>query len=241
MSTNTSARIAPPVRDEYEIALAPTAPAGAVPTGDPSAVGERDIGSAPLARPSAFARLRDAGWLRKMLIAFVLIAGWEFAARAIDNDLLLPTFSATALAFAQGIANGELPAKIAVSLSVLLRGYALGVACAFALTTLAVTTRIGRDLHDDAGRDVQSAAVDRAAAARVAVVRPRHGQPAVRARARGALAASAKHVRGLSGGARDAQDGRPQLRADGLASRRLDPDSGRAAVDSRGGRSRGAR
>ncbi|KVD70784.1 ABC transporter permease [Burkholderia sp. ABCPW 14] len=146
MSTNTGVRIAPPVRDEYEIALAPTAPAGAVSAVYPSAVAERDIGSAPLARPSAFARLRDAEWLRKTLIALVLIAGWEFAARAIDNDLLLPTFSATALAFAQGIANGELPAKIAVSLSVLLRGYALGVACAFALTTLAATTRVGRDL-----------------------------------------------------------------------------------------------
>ncbi|MDW9239883.1 sulfonate/nitrate/taurine transport system permease domain protein [Burkholderia thailandensis] len=40
----------------------------------------------------------------------------------------------------------------------------------------------------------------------MAVIRPRHGQPAVRARACGALAARVERVRGLSDGARDALD-----------------------------------
>lgn len=91
-------------------------------------------------------RLRDAQWLRKTALALALIAAWEIVARVVDDDLLLPSFGATALAFAHGVANGELQAKIAVSLSMLLRGYALGVALAFALTALAATTRLGRDL-----------------------------------------------------------------------------------------------
>ncbi|AOJ68933.1 MULTISPECIES: ABC transporter permease [Burkholderia] len=146
MSASTNTRIEPPVRDEYEVALAPVACAAGARAGDASAAGENGGVAAPLVRRSTIARLRESGWLRKALIALVLIAGWEIAARAIDNDLLLPTFTATALAFAQGIANGELPAKIAASLSVLLRGYALGVASAFLLSALAATTRVGRDL-----------------------------------------------------------------------------------------------
>ncbi|MFW2401524.1 ABC transporter permease [Burkholderia pseudomallei] len=105
--------------------------------------------AAPLARLYArlgVRRLRDAQWLRKTALALALIAAWEIVARVVDDDLLLPSFGATALAFAHGVANGELPAKIAVSLSMLLRGYALGVALAFALTALAATTRLGRDL-----------------------------------------------------------------------------------------------
>ncbi|KVE25999.1 ABC transporter permease [Burkholderia singularis] len=146
-----SARPLPPVRREYEIALDETAPApadaaGAVRDAASHAGGRRAQPPALGARRSALRRLSDAGWLRKTAIAIVLIALWEIAARVLDNDLLLPTFSATALAFVQGVASGELPAKIAVSLSVLLRGYALGVGCAFALTALAVSTRFGRDL-----------------------------------------------------------------------------------------------
>jgi NitT/TauT family transport system permease protein len=49
-------------------------------------------------------------------------------------------------AFVQGIWSGELIAKTAISLSVLLRGYLLGVVLAFVLTSLAVSTRFGRDL-----------------------------------------------------------------------------------------------
>lgn len=151
-------RIAPPVRDEYELALAPAAPIDAIApaagiaaarAGDPAA-GAGECGrAAPLARLYArlgVRRLRDAQWLRRTALALALIAAWEIVARVVDDDLLLPSFGATALAFAHGVANGELPAKIAVSLSMLLRGYALGVALAFALTALAATTRLGRDL-----------------------------------------------------------------------------------------------
>jgi NitT/TauT family transport system permease protein len=118
----------PPVRAEYERPLEP-------------------VGDIAIETPLPFAkRLASQSWLRKTLIALVLIVAWEALARAMDNDLLLPTFSETFTAFVQGILSGELLQKTAISMSVLLRGYLLGVACAFVLTSLAVSTRIGRDL-----------------------------------------------------------------------------------------------
>jgi NitT/TauT family transport system permease protein len=125
-----SAVVAPPVRPEYEIALQPF-------TEGPV---ERTL---PLAT-----RLWSHGWLRKGVILVVLALLWEALARWQDNDLLLPTFTATARALVEGIASGELIEKTRISLAVLLQGYLAGVLLAFALTTLAVSTRIGRDLLD---------------------------------------------------------------------------------------------
>jgi NitT/TauT family transport system permease protein len=125
---STPPTLLPPVREEYE---RPLEPLGDIAVEAPLPIGKR-----------IFAQT----WLRKTLIALVLVVIWEFAARVVNNDLLLPTFSATLSAFVQGIWSGELLQKTAVSMSVLLRGYLLGVACAFVLTSLAVSTRIGRDL-----------------------------------------------------------------------------------------------
>lgn len=118
----------PPVRAEYERPL--EAPGEVIP-------------AVPV---SPARRVLASGAFRRVLIALALIAIWEIAARIVSNDLLLPTFGATLEAFVQGIVSGELLAKTAISMSVLLRGYALGVVLAFALTSLAVSTRIGRDL-----------------------------------------------------------------------------------------------
>lgn len=71
---------------------------------------------------------------------------WEAVARWQDNDLLLPTFLQTARAFVDGIAGGELLLRARAALTVLLQGYLLGILAAFLLTTLAVSTQIGRDL-----------------------------------------------------------------------------------------------
>ncbi|PZQ71228.1 MAG: ABC transporter permease, partial [Variovorax paradoxus] len=124
----THAHTTPPVRPEYERPLEPW-------NGD--AV-EREL--------PWTTRLWSQGWLRKGLILIVLAVLWEIIARWQDNDLLLPTFTATARALVQGLASGELVTKTAISLSVLLKGYAAGVLLAFALTTLAVSTQIGCDL-----------------------------------------------------------------------------------------------
>lgn len=123
-----STAVNPPIRPEYENRLEP-------------------FTDVPVERPLPFAtRLWSQGWLRKGLILVVLAVLWELAARWQNNDLLLPTFTATMRALVEGVVSGELVEKVAISLSVLLQGYVAGVLLAFALTTLAVSTQIGRDL-----------------------------------------------------------------------------------------------
>ena len=118
----------PVPRAESEIALAP-------------------LSDQPLERKLPLAqRLWQQGWLRKGLILLLLALVWELAARQQGNDLLLPGCLQTARALAEGLASGELPAKVAISLGVLLKGYLIGIVLAFALTSLAVSSRLGRDL-----------------------------------------------------------------------------------------------
>ena len=97
-------------------------------------------------RLPALQRLWQHGAVRKAVTVAQLALVWEIAARIADNDLLLPTFAQTARAFWSDLLSGELPAKAGLSLGLLLQGYALGVVLAFALTALAVSSRIGRDL-----------------------------------------------------------------------------------------------
>ena len=118
----------PPIRPEYERPLQP-------------------LGNLPLTRSLPLAqRLWQQAWLRKTLILVVLAVIWEVVARIQDNDLLLPSFLQTAAAFVDGIRTGELLGRVQTSLWVLLQGYVAGIALAFALTTLAVSTQLGRDL-----------------------------------------------------------------------------------------------
>ena len=93
-----------------------------------------------------FKRLWQQSWLRKSLILLVLAGLWQWAGVLTDNDLLLPTFTQTAQAFWQGLSSGELLQRAAVSLNVLVKGYALGVVAAFVLTSLAVSSQLGRDV-----------------------------------------------------------------------------------------------
>lgn len=116
------------MRQEFEVALAP-------------------LDDLPLTRNIPLAqRLWQQGWLRKGVILLLVALAWEAAARYQGNDLLLPSFTQTAQALWSGTLSGELPEKVIVSLGVLLKGYLLGIALAFALTTLAVSTQLGRDL-----------------------------------------------------------------------------------------------
>jgi len=116
------------IRPEYERALEPLTD---VPT-------ERAL--PPLQR------LWQHSATRKTAIVALLALSWEIAARVTDNDLLLPTFTQTARAFAADLASGELIAKAGISISLLLQGYLLGAVLAFALTALAVSSRFGREL-----------------------------------------------------------------------------------------------
>ncbi|MDA8444440.1 ABC transporter permease [Paracidovorax valerianellae] len=118
----------PPVRPEFEGPLVPLA------------------GIAPEQPLPLVARIWQHGAVRRLAILAVLAVLWEVLARWQNNDLLLPTFLQTARALGEGLASGELLAKAAISLSVLLKGYLAGIAGAFVLTTLAVSTQFGRDL-----------------------------------------------------------------------------------------------
>lgn len=116
------------LRPEYEIAPAPL----------PAAALERRL---PWPQ-----RLAQITALRRGLILLLLAGLWELLARWADNDLLLPSFSQTALAFVEGWRSGELLLRAGMSIGLLLQGYALGVLLSLALTALAISTRIGRDL-----------------------------------------------------------------------------------------------
>ena len=106
-----------------------------------------ELADAPAERPLPLARrLWSVAALRKGVILATLALLWEIVARWQGNDLLLPTFAQTARAFVEGLAGGELLQRAQASLRVLLQGYLLGIAAALGLTTLAVSTQIGRDL-----------------------------------------------------------------------------------------------
>ena len=95
---------------------------------------------------SSWERISNIAVLRKLALLVVLALVWEVYARALANPLLLPTFSATLVAFAKGLFGGDLFAKALTSLRVLLMGYAAGLFCAAVLTIVAITTRVGTDL-----------------------------------------------------------------------------------------------
>jgi NitT/TauT family transport system permease protein len=94
---------------------------------------------------TVFERLYNQVWLRKTFLIVVLLLAWEVYARYLDNELLVPTFSATITAWWQDMESGVLPARAWASLQVLAIGFSTGVVLAFILTVLAITTRIGTD------------------------------------------------------------------------------------------------
>jgi NitT/TauT family transport system permease protein len=123
MSVATPLR--PPIRAEYERPVVPY-----VATASTLALPRRQL----------------PDWLRQALILLALAGLWEAAAYWLDDDLLLPGCVQTARAFADGLWSGELLGRVGASLRMLAQGYALGVMLAFALTALAVSTRVARDL-----------------------------------------------------------------------------------------------
>jgi len=100
-----------------------------------------------VAKPlTAWEKLYGNAALRKAVVLAALALAWEIGARRIGNDLLFPTFSATVVAFWEGLKSGVLFQRTGYSLRLLLEGYAVGLACAALLTALATATRIGTDL-----------------------------------------------------------------------------------------------
>jgi NitT/TauT family transport system permease protein len=98
------------------------------------------------ARPLSVARrLWGRAAVRKAFLLGLLVLAWEALARWQDSPLLLPSALDTGRALVDGWASGELPRRAGASIALLLQGYALGVVAAFALTSLAVSTQLGRD------------------------------------------------------------------------------------------------
>lgn len=105
----------------------------------------RNIGE--IARPlSTWERVANIAAVRRLFILLVLVIAWEAYAVPLDNPLIFPPFTVTIAALWNSVVSGELPARTAVSIKVLLMGYAAGVSIAAVLTTFAVSTRIGTDL-----------------------------------------------------------------------------------------------
>jgi len=92
-----------------------------------------------------FERLYNQNWLRKLFVLVVIAVCWEAYARWLDNELLVPTFSATVRALVPGIASGVILTRALLSIKVLLMGFATGVFIAAVLTFLAINTRLGND------------------------------------------------------------------------------------------------
>lgn len=94
---------------------------------------------------SVFERVYNIPAARKIAILIALALVWEFGARALDNQLLFPTFLATVSAFVKGIASGDLLVKVWASLRVLLMGYGIGIALAAVLTAIGIASKLGTD------------------------------------------------------------------------------------------------
>lgn len=118
----------PPVRPEYQRELTPP-------------------GTLTLDAPLPLAtRLWNQTWLRKTIIVALLLVLWETVARLQNNDLMLPGVVQTLRAWVEDMQSGELPQKIANSLSTLIKGYVIGSVLALLFSALAISTRIGRDI-----------------------------------------------------------------------------------------------
>jgi NitT/TauT family transport system permease protein len=102
---------------------------------------------AEIARPlSAAEKIWNQTIVRKLFILLLLTVAWQLYAGQLNNPLMFPTFSDTAVALWDALLKGELGSRVLVSIRVLLGGYAIGILLATVLAALANGTRLGNDL-----------------------------------------------------------------------------------------------
>jgi NitT/TauT family transport system permease protein len=92
--------------------------------------------------------MMTSGAARKTILLAVLALIWEIYARWLNNSLLFPTFSETVKALVTAIVSGEIPRAAAYSISMLLKGYVIGLLLAGLFTAFASASRIGADFLD---------------------------------------------------------------------------------------------
>jgi sulfonate transport system permease protein len=96
-------------------------------------------------RPRAYGWARLPAWVRRALIAAVLIAVWHLYA-VHRGPLLVATPWQTANAFWDGWRDGGLAAQTGTTLRILLQGVGMGAAVAAVLTAFATLSQVGEDL-----------------------------------------------------------------------------------------------
>lgn len=119
----------PPRRPEFERALPPLGNVGDV------------------ARPlSAFEKLTNLASARRIFLLLILAAIWQAYGAWLSNALIFPPFSDVASALWDSILRRGLLWRAWASITVLAKGYVIGVVLALVITALAVSTRFGSDL-----------------------------------------------------------------------------------------------
>ena len=147
---------------------------------------------------SGWERFSNINAVRKLSILLALIFLWQgYTWYSQVEPLLFPSFTASVEALWETVLTGEMFEKVWVTVYVLVMGYLAGLALAALFLIFAVSTRIGGGLpeHDDG--NVPAAAGYFAAAARHALVRPRHTQPDLRDDPLGPLGRIAQHPCGF--------------------------------------------
>ncbi|WP_232315117.1 ABC transporter permease [Oceanibaculum pacificum] len=84
-------------------------------------------------------------FVKRTLVLLILAAVWEVAAIWQDNPIMLPSFSETAAALWEAIRTENLLPAVAVSVSVLVKGYVMSVLIALVLVALAVSNSFLRE------------------------------------------------------------------------------------------------
>lgn len=119
----------PPVRDEYVLTGLPTHKTNDVEV-----------------KLSIVQRLAGMPAVRRALVLAGLAAIWQLYASWISIPLLFPSFTDTLQALWAGVVSGEIPNRLASTLTTLSIGYLIGLAVASVFTVLAVSSRIGTDI-----------------------------------------------------------------------------------------------
>jgi NitT/TauT family transport system permease protein len=104
--------------------------------------------TADVARPLSMAeQLANVDPVRKFTVLLGAIVVWELYTRIAEvPPLIFPTFGDTLVALWKGFAQYGLAAQIWTSMSILLAGYAIGIAIGAALSFIAVSSRFGSDV-----------------------------------------------------------------------------------------------
>ena len=84
--------------------------------------------------------------VRRGLVVLAIVCVWQIYGMWLDDPLMFPPFSDVLAALVHGIGSGVLLDGTLTTMRTLLISYAIGLALAGALTTIAITTRFGSDL-----------------------------------------------------------------------------------------------